>query len=190
MRGFHYNISCMCFWALILLINAGNGYCQTDSLPAKKGAEKERIHISAQSLVADDNEKYAEFIGNVKAVQGDTTINSESLKIYYEGQAEKQIKDQTDKSKNTPGQGQDSIKKIVATGSVKIKFDEIDAQAHEVIYTTIDRVLILNGPGAKVIKKGSGSTTANKITIYRDSGQIKFEGGVEGVFFPGQRDLN
>jgi len=183
-RGFHYNISCLCFWAVIVsafLLIAEKGYCQTDSpLTVKKDTKKERIHISAQRLIADDTEKYAEFIGNVKAVQGSTTINSDSLKIYYEARTENQIKEQT----------QDSIKKIIATGNVKIKFDDIDAQAEEVIYTTKDRVLILNGPGAKVIKKGSGSTSAKKITIYRDSGQIQFEGGVEGIFFPGEKDLN
>lgn len=185
MKGFHCNIYCL-FLGIILFFFAAKGYSQTD-LPLKGDIKKEQIHISAQSLVADDAEKYAEFIGNVKAVQGSTTINADRLKIHYEGQAKNRIKSQPgDKNKKE----QDSINKIIATGNVKIKFDDIDAQASEVIYTTKDRTLILNGPGAKVVKKGSGSTSAKKITIHRDTGQIKFEGGVEGFFFPGERDLN
>ncbi|MFW5855374.1 MAG: LptA/OstA family protein, partial [Thermodesulfobacteriota bacterium] len=62
---------------LATVLVSGIGYGQTAAAPAKETEEAERIHITADSLVADDNEKFAEFSGNVKAVQGGTEITAD-----------------------------------------------------------------------------------------------------------------
>ncbi len=149
-------------------------------------AGKDKIHISSESLVANDAEKYAEFIGHVKAVQGDTKIIADRLKIYYEGNPRQSS---AEPAKNAGSAG-DSIKKIVAVGNVKITFDGTVAESREAVYTTADRILVLSGPNARVTKADSGEISGTKISINRESGQIKFEGNVEGLFFPGQKGLN
>ncbi|GBC62627.1 lipopolysaccharide transport periplasmic protein LptA [Desulfonema ishimotonii] len=141
------------------------------------------IHISAESLMADDLKKYAEFIGQVRAVQGGTVITSDRLRLYYEGNP-----DSTDTTKAGTAQG--GIKKIVATGSVRIEFDDMVAEGQEAVYTTGDRVLVLSGPDARVIREKSGTVSGSKITVHRDDGRIKFEGGVTGVFYPGEKGLD
>lgn len=161
-------------------------WTQAEASPVGGAAQKENIHISSESLVVNDTEKFAEFIGNVKAVQGNTEIVSNRLKIYYEGNPRKPS-DETPKNAGARG---DSIKKIVAIGNVKISFDDTVAESREAVYTTSDRMLVLTGPNAKVTKPSSGEISGSKIFINRDSGQIKFEGRVEGIFFSGEKGLN
>ena len=48
-------------------------------------AENEPIQITADQLISNNEEKYAEFIENVKAIQGDFVITSDKLRIYYQG---------------------------------------------------------------------------------------------------------
>jgi lipopolysaccharide transport protein LptA len=149
-------------------------------------AQKEKIHIASESLVVNDAEKYAEFIGGVKAVQGQTVIVSDRLKIYYEGSPRKS----SGAAPGDAGATGDSIKKIVATGNVKITFEDTLAESREAVYTTADRMLVLSGPNAKVTKTNSGTISGSKISINRESGQIKFEGKVEGLFFPGEKGID
>ncbi len=156
------------------------------SPPADGAERKEKIHISSESLVVNDADKFAEFIGNVRAVQGTTEIVSDRLKIYYEGNP-RQV---SGGDAGGPGRTGDSIKKIVATGNVKIHFDDTVAESREAVYTTADRILVLSGPNSKVTKPSSGEISGSKISINRESGQIKFEGNVEGLFFPGEKGLN
>lgn len=148
--------------------------------------KKEKIHISSESLVVNDAEKYAEFIGGVRAVQGQTVIVSDRLKIYYEGNPRKP----SGAGAGSAGATGDSIKRIVATGNVKITFEETLAESREAVYTTADRMLVLSGPDAKVTKTNSGTISGSRISINRESGQIKFEGKVEGLFYPGEKGLD
>ena len=45
------------------------------------------IDIESDTLVVHDREQYATFMGNVKAVQGTTTLRSKELKVHYVGGA-------------------------------------------------------------------------------------------------------
>ncbi|AQV00190.1 hypothetical protein B2D07_04995 [Desulfococcus multivorans] len=157
-----------------------------ETSPADRPAGKENIHITSESLVVNDAEKYAEFIGNVKALQGDTEILSDRLKIYYEGNP----RTRSGKSNQKDGAGRDSIQKIVANGNVRITFDDTVAESREAVYTTADRILILSGPNSRVTKSSSGEISGSRISINRESGQIRFDGNVQGVFFPGEKGLN
>jgi len=164
---------------------------RAETLPSEGKARKEKIQVSSESLVMNDTEKFAEFIGNVRVVQGDTEIVSNRLKIYYEGNPRKPSDDASAKEASAKDDtGGDSIKKIVATGNVKITFDDTVAHSREAVYTTSDRILVLSGPNSRVSKASSGEISGSKIVIDRESGQIKFEGNVEGVFFPGEKGLD
>ena len=190
MRAFHCSRR-LPFWlaavaAVCQICLSGPVRAETASRAGKAGTSEDPIRISAQSLVADDLKKYAEFIGNVRAVQGKTVITSDRLKLFYEG---------------APGNGQgraapgspdtgEGITKIVATGRVKIEFEEMLAEGQEAVYTIADRILVISGPDAKVIRDKSGAISGAKITVHRNDGRIKFEGGVEGVFFPGDKGLD
>jgi len=150
----------------------------------RKDKKNEKIHITADKLISDNEAKYAEFIGNVRATQRDTVITADRLKIFY--------KKDLDNKKNPPV-GDESIKKIVANGNVQIKFDNRVAVTQQAVYITETRVLVLSGADSKIIS-GNDSISGEKITIYRTDGRIKVESGkgkrVEAVFYSGEKGIN
>lgn len=151
------------------------------SIPA---GEEGRIQVSADELMADEARKLAEFSGNVKAVQGKTVIEADRLQIHYG----ERVPTDGDKGKGKEKAGE-AVRKIVASGRVRIHFEEMDAEGREATYTTHDRILVLEGPDARVTRAGSGTVKGNRITVFRDDGRIRFEGGVEGVFQSGGEGL-
>lgn len=149
--------------------------------PVKDDGEK-KIHIKADRLIADGNSNNAEFIGNVRAVQGTTVITSEKLKIFYK-------KDSVSKENSKE---EDSIKEIIATGNVKILFDDKIAETRQAVYTAETRILVLIGQDSKVTS-GKNTISGSKITFFRNDGRVKVEGSgnsrVEAFFDSGGKGL-
>ncbi len=145
---------------------------------------KEKIHITSDKLISGGDQSYVEFIGDVKAIQGDSEIICDTLKIYYK-------KDSVNPD-GTPASDEQSLKKIVATGNVKIKLDNKDAETQEAVYMVDERIVILTGDNSKIIS-GKDSVAGSRITLYRDTGRIKVESNtekrVEAIFFSGKQGL-
>lgn len=143
-----------------------------------------KIHITSDRMITDNDIKYAEFIGNVKANQGANIIVAERLKIYFKN---------TSNHAGAPVADQESIEKIVAIGNVTINFDDKVAVAQKAVYITSTRILVLTGSDSK-ITSGTDSISGEKITLFRDDGRINVESGsekrVEAVFFSGKKGLN
>jgi len=148
--------------------------------PLPKDAPMEKIHVTADSLSSDSDAKFAEFIGNVKATQGDFVIKSDRLKIYYKESAE---------SKAAPGTAE-SIEKIVATGNVEIKSEEGVGLTEQAEYDTKTMIVVLTGENSKVFDQ-KNSVTGSRITIYRNDGRVKVEGDknkkVNAVLYPKEK---
>src|SRR5436309_6571596 len=97
--------------------NAMQGFSQNRDLP---------IQIEAASLEMRDKKKEATFAGNVKVVQGDTTMTSKSLVVFYDqSNAPPPAGSKAAKSapiqSATPGPGgSSSIRRLEARGSVVV----------------------------------------------------------------------
>jgi lipopolysaccharide export system protein LptA len=128
-------------------------------------SENEPIQIVADRLISFNEEKYAEFIGNVKVTQGEFTITSDKLRIYYQGELLENEK---------KGGDEELLKKIIATGNVKINSEQYNAEADTAEYDTEAKTVILSGENAKVIS-GKNSIAGSKITLNQKSGQVKVE---------------
>jgi len=141
--------------------------------------EKNKIRITADTLTTESKAQFAEFSGNVKAVQGATVIIADRLRIFYKQDAQK---------KSAPRAEGAAIEKLVASGNVKITFDDKVAVAQKAVYHTEKRVLVLSGPNSKVTS-GKDSISGEIITYYRADERIKVESGpnkrVEAVFSSG-----
>ena len=139
--------------------------------PAEKDNNQvgEQIQIVADKLIANDAEKYAEFIGDVHASQGNFTITSELLRIYY--------KENIDNLQNKTG-SQEFIQRIVASGHVKISSDKYTAETERAEYDLDNAVLVLKGENS-AIKSGKNLITGSKITVHRKNEQIVVERGAE-----------
>ena len=150
--------------------------------PPESGKAPEKTHITADRLEADNAAGHAEFIGNVVAIQGETKIESDRLKIYY--------KRDVDKDKGTKTT-EDYIKKVVARGNVKIVLDDRVAYTDQAVYMADTGVFVLTGPQTKVAS-GKNFITGDKITVHRNDDRMSVVGNpnqrVEAVFYSGGKD--
>ncbi len=146
-------------------------------------AKDQKIHITANKLISDNDADYAEFIGNVRATQGDTVITADRLKIFAKRNPDNKV---------TPGLGTESINKIIASGNVKINFDNRVAVTPQAVYNTETGVLVLSGDNSRIVS-GNDSISGEKITLYRTTGRIIVESSgekrVEAVFYSGEKGL-
>jgi lipopolysaccharide export system protein LptA len=165
------------------LVTAG----AAESSPPVAGSlidKEQELVITADRLEADVNENYSEFSGNVKAVQGDTVITADRLRIFFKS------------SSNRSGQlsvGEDAVEKITARGNVTIKAADMTAVTSEASYINESRLLVLTGPDSTV-KSGQNSIVGAKITLDRASGRVTVENSVEkqvkALFFTNGKGLN
>ena len=160
---------------LLLLSSAGGAQDQPPQTAADSGSEK--IQIEADKLATNDAEKYAEFSGNVRASQGELAILSDLLKIYY--------RDDLERIGNQSG-NQGLVKRVVASGNVRISTDKYLAETDRAEYDPDTRVLVLEGKNSTV-KSGKNILTGSKITIDRKDGQMTVDGNpqnrVKAVFY-------
>ena len=161
---------------VLMIVSAVTRYgMAADTPPTAPTTDREAktIQITAQRLVSDTANDQAEFIGNVRASQGQTVITADSLKVFFA--------DQSDSGQFKAGQGApaQSLEKLVATGNVEIKFDNRLAVARQAVYITAQRTLILTGPGASVTS-GDNTITGETITFYRADGRFTVDGGSNG----------
>jgi lipopolysaccharide transport protein LptA len=155
---------------------------ETKNTAADQNAEDQPISITADQLISDNEKKFAEFIGNVRATQADFVITSDKLRIYYQGELI-EAEDKTNKDDNA-----DMLKKIIAEGNVKIKSSQYTAQSDKVEYDTGTMTITMTGEDSKVIS-GKNSIAGSKIILYRKDGRIKVLRGkkkrVEATFYSG-----
>jgi len=171
--------------ALVGLLTAASlGAAESKPVGKGMGDSKEKIRITADTLMADDNGKWAEFVGNVKASQGETTITSERLKIFYAGTA-------STPQKGNPGGG--NLKEVIATGNVVINFDKRVAVTDRAEYQVETGILTLIGPNSKVTSENN-FVIGDRITFNRNDNRAKVESSgkqrVEAEFYSGGKGLN
>ena len=139
-----------------------------------------QIRITSDQLIADSEENSAEFISNVHAVQEDTIITSDNMKVYFKKGA----------AENNKEPAPDTLVKLVITGNVEIKFDNRVAQAQKAVYIAEEKRMILTGPNTKIIS-GKDTITGEKITYFKDKGRIQVEAGqgnrVEAIIYPEEK---
>jgi len=142
------------------------------------------IHITADKMVNDARKRIVIFTGNVRVVQGDTAISADKMVLYYRegdggGQEEKS--------------GGNNIDTIEASGRVRIEMDNRVAESAKAVYTTKNKLLVLSGPGSKVIS-GSDVIEGSVITFDRETGNVKIDGDgknqVKAIIRSDQMGLN
>jgi len=167
----------------LLVLTSGPGIAK-EKPPVPEGDKAvERIHITSDRLVSEAKSNTAEFIGNVRATQGNTVITADRLKIYLN----------RDPGKKERGMGKDSIKKIVADGNVTIKMDDIVAVTDRAVYIAKTDVLILTGTSSKITSE-KNSITGDKITLYRADDRMIVDGSgkerVEAILYTKDKGIN
>lgn len=149
-----------------------------------KANSQQPIDITADRLDVDQNSQVATFSGNVRAVQADITLRTQTLKVYYDQKAKK---DPTTKSNGTTSQS--AIRRLEASGGVTIQAPGESAIGQRGTYDVANRVARLFDD--VVMTRGTNVVKGQRATIDFDSGRSRVEGGaggkggrVHGVFVP------
>ncbi len=179
-KGFKFQVSVL--FTIYAVFFAWTVFAQEQ--PLKKNNKNDKIHITSDKLITDNKAMYADFLGNVKAVQGTSVITSDQLRIYYNKSSDDTKNEALDK---------ESIKKIAASGNVTIKMDDKIAKSEKAVYITETETLILTGSGSNILS-GKNIVSGDKITLYRSEDRMTVESiadkRVEAIVFPGGKGIN
>jgi lipopolysaccharide export system protein LptA len=162
--------------------NAMQGFSQNRDQP---------IQIEAASLEMRDKKKEATFAGNVKVVQGDTTMTSKTLVVFYDQTAAAAPPPASTKGAKsapiqsaTPGPGgSSSIRRLEAKGSVVVtQKDQIVTGEIAIFDTKANQVTM---QGGVVLTQGQNILRGDRLVVDMTTGVSRVEsdsGRVQGLF--------
>jgi lipopolysaccharide export system protein LptA len=167
--------------------NAMQGFSQNRDQP---------IQIESATLEMRDKKKEATFSGNVKVIQGDTTMTSKTLVVFYESSsAAAPPANSKASAKSAPAQpapiqsatpgpgGASSIKRLEAKGNVVVtQKDQIVTGETAVFDTKTNLVTMLGGV---VLTQGKNVLRGDRLIVDMTTGVSRVEsdsGRVQGLF--------
>src|SRR5262245_48110022 len=166
--------------------NAMQGFSQNRDQP---------ISIEAVSLEMRDKQKEATFSGNVKVVQGDTTMTSKTLVVFYESSQSGQAPASGPPAKaapkaappmqsTTPGPGgASSIKRLEARGDVKVTQKDQVVTGEKAVFDTKTNLITMRG--GVVLTQGGNVLRGDRLLVDMTTGVSRVEsdsGKVQGLF--------
>jgi lipopolysaccharide export system protein LptA len=166
--------------------NAMQGFSQNRDQP---------IQIEAASLEMRDKKKEATFSGNVKVVQGDTTMTSKALVVFYDSStpaatpaANAKPAKSAPMQSATPGPGgSSSIRRLEAKGSVVVtQKDQVVTGETAVFDTKANLITMLGGV---VLTQCKNVLRGDRLLVDMTTGVSRVEsdsGRVQGLFIQSQ----
>ncbi|WP_422280329.1 LptA/OstA family protein [Bradyrhizobium sp.] len=162
--------------------NAMQGFSQNRDQP---------IQIDAATLEMRDKKKEATFSGNVKVVQGDTTMTSKTLVVFYEStpaaappaNAKAAAKSAPMQSTTAGPGGSSSIKRLEARGNVVVtQKDQVVTGETAVFDTKANLITMLGGV---VLTQAKNVLRGDRLLVDMTTGVSRVEsdsGRVQGLF--------
>ena len=158
---------------------AQGGAMQNNALQGFSQNKNQPVQIEAASLEVRDKEKKATFSGNVKVVQGDTTMRCKSLVVFYDSQDQKDQKGQQPAAQTmkaaAPGPGgSSSISRLEATGGVTVTQKDQVATGERADFDMKTNTVILQGK--VVVSQGRNLMRGDKLIVNLTTGVSRVEG--------------
>ncbi len=119
------------------------------------GTSNTPMHIEADRMISQEEENSVVFFGNVDARQGDITIHSEEMTVYY-----------TQKGEQNGEKGSSQVKHLICKKGVEIVQEDWLGTGKEMEYFADERKVILSGE-AKAWQ-GQNMISGKTITYYLD----------------------
>lgn len=184
----------------------------TNSFGGLSQSSKEPIDIESDVLVVHDQQKYATFKGNVKAVQGTTTLRAQQLDVHYVGGGDKIATGEAtpaaangaaangaaatgaasgDKPAAASDDQQAQITKIEAKGDVIINSTQDQTTTSDWALYDVPAQLVTVG-GNVVLTQGQNVLKGDRLVIDLKTGESRFEnpgntaagGRIRALFVP------
>lgn len=154
--------------------NAMQGFSQNRDKP---------IQIDAASLEMRDKDKAATFSGNVKVVQGDTTMLCKTLVVFYDNDQSADAKKPAMKSATPGPSGSSSIRKLEAKGGVVVTQKDSTVTGDRGIFDM--RANTVTMFGNVLLTKDKNVLRGDRLVVDLTTGVSRVEsdsGRVQGVF--------
>jgi len=156
--------------------NAMQGFSQNRDKP---------IQIESDSLEVRDKKKEATFSGNVKVVQGDTTMTSRTLVVFYD---QDQAPAKGAKAKPMPAAapgagGTSSIRRLEAKGHVVVTQKDQVVTGDSAVFETKTNLVTMTGN--VVLTQGKNVLRGDRLLVDMTTGvsRVESDGGrVQGLF--------
>jgi len=196
-------VRCACAAAFAMTFAAAFGASAQSSMQgvpnAMQGFSQNRdqpIQIEAESLEMRDKKKEATFSGHVKVVQGDTTMTSKTLVVFYEqssAQSAQQPKGQgaakgASMQSASPGPGGSSqIKRLEAHGDVVVTQNDQVVTGQTAIFDTRTNLITMRGGGSEgvVLTQCKNVLRGDRLLVNMTTGVSRVEsdtGKVQALF--------
>jgi lipopolysaccharide export system protein LptA len=156
--------------------NAMQGFSQNRDQP---------IRIEAASLEMRDKKKEATFSGNVKVVQGDTTMTSKTLVVFYDSgpapatpppAAAKEPKSGSTQTATPGPAGSSSIRRLEAKGSVVVtQKDQVVTGETAVFDPRANLITMVGGANGVVISQCKNVLTGDRLKVDMTTGVSRVE---------------
>jgi lipopolysaccharide export system protein LptA len=146
--------------------NALQGFAQNRDQP---------VQIDARQLEVRDKEKKATFSGNVKVVQGDTTMRAQTLDVFYDGDGS--TANALTSAQPGPG-GQQRIKRLDVKGGVKVCQNDQIVTGNEGTFDMQANTVTLQGN--VVLTKEQNVLKGDRLVVDLTTGAAKIDGGKSG----------
>ncbi|SED57555.1 lipopolysaccharide export system protein LptA [Bradyrhizobium erythrophlei] len=212
MRRFPHGIAIAAFLLTLFAAGAAAAQGSMSGVPnAMQGFSQNRdqpIQIEAASLEMRDKKKEATFAGNVKVVQGDTTMTSKVLVVFYEDKSTPTPAPAAGGTKAaaapkgapiqsaTPGPGgASSIKRLEAKGNVVVtQKDQVVTGETAIFDTKTNLITMLGGGGGQVVlTQCQNVLRGDRLLVDMTTGVSRVEsdsGKVQGLFIQSQGGQN
>jgi lipopolysaccharide export system protein LptA len=187
--------------ALIVAGDAGAQGAMSGVPNAMQGFSQNRdqpIQIEAASLEMRDKKKEATFAGNVKVVQGDTTMTSKSLVVYYDSGADapspapavaKGSKSGSMPAASPGPGGSSSIRRLEAKGSVVVtQKDQVVTGETAIFDTRANLITMTGGASGVVLTQCKNVLKGDRLKVDMTTGVSRVESDtkVTGMFSQGE----
>ena len=133
----------------------------------KLGSSNEPIAVTADSLVFDNRTRVLTYTGGVVATQGDMKLESKTLTVSLDDQADSRLKE------------------VIAVGEVKLSKGTRWTTAGRAVFDQIRRTVVLSDN--PVLHDGPSQVSGELVTVYLDEQRAEVKGGngrVKALLFP------
>ncbi|MCV0425730.1 MAG: LPS export ABC transporter periplasmic protein LptC [Roseibium sp.] len=141
---------------------AGAAQAQTfsDAFAGFGSNEGEPIEIEAGELRVEDQNNTATFVGDVVVTQGETSLETQRLKVFYAGSG----------AQAKEGAVQQRISRLEAEGGVYISSKDQTAKGDQASFDMNREVMVMTG-NEVVLSQGPNVVVGSKLTVNLKTGQ-------------------
>ncbi|MEM5581353.1 LptA/OstA family protein [Roseibium sp. AS2] len=158
------------------ILFAGSAHAQTfsDAFAGFGASDGEPIEIEASELRVEDGNNTATFVGDVVVVQGETSLKTERLKVFYAGSAS------GSGSETQESAVQQRISRLEAAGGVHITSKDQTARGDAASFDMTREVMVMTGKEV-VLSQGPNVVVGKRLTVNLKTGQANLTAGSGNV---------